>query len=386
MRSFPRTLALLTMTVLLLSGQQLTAAASTPAEVEKISIRAATSTSLTIKWSPVDGADDYLIERATDLQMASRQVLLRTRQERITVPQLQQGALYCFQVRALDGDRLGPRSHKVCQRTVGEEGDDTGPVYRVVNYNICSSVCPDWDSRRDDAAALVAATRPDVVMLEEAAPDSGMASAIGGMVQVVAKSGKALLYRRDRFELATPGGKARTGYFVIGAGAGGGRRYAVWAELVDRASGQHVLFAGTHLAPGNSVADDAVRRAEANKLVAGLSELNPQRLPLVIAGDFNSHQGRTPDSPGAVLSEAGLANSYFRAHSWRRSRVNSGNGFKLDPRTGLIWGYHLDQVWAPPGRTQVLKWRNAADFTDGQYAAPLPSDHNPVMVKLRIND
>jgi endonuclease/exonuclease/phosphatase family metal-dependent hydrolase len=386
MRSLPRVLALAATTVLLIGGQQLTAHASAPAEVSSVSIKSATQTSLTIKWARVAGATDYVIERGTDLDMSTRRVVLKTRGRQITVPGLAQGALYCFQVRAVDGEQQGPRSRKVCQRTIAEEGDASGPTYRVVNYNICSSVCPDWTSRRADAAALVAATDPDVVMLEEATPESGMAGAIGGMVQVQAKSGKALLYRRDRFDLATPGGTRRTGYLDLGvASKASAHHYAVWAELIDRASGQHVVFAGVHLAPGNSSDADARRRDETSRLVAGLAHVNTRGLPLVIAGDLNSHQGRHPDSPSDVLSAAGLANSYFRAHSWHHAKLNSGNGFKLDPRKGSAWGYHLDQVWAEPGRTQVLEWRNAAKLDGGRYAAPLPSNHSPVMVELRVN-
>jgi endonuclease/exonuclease/phosphatase family metal-dependent hydrolase len=388
MRSLHKTLALAVTTLLLLSGQQLTAEASTPAGVETVSVKAATRTSLTIKWSRVRGADDYIVERGTDLDMSSRRVVLKTRGRTITISQLQQGALYCFQVRAVDGDRMGRRSRKVCQRTIAQEGTATGPVYRVVNYNICSSACANWNARRAAAAALVAATEPDVVMLQEAFPESGMARAIGrGMVQVQAKSGKALLYDSDRFALATPAGRRRTGWLDLGAvsPSSRGRRYAVWAELIDRASGQHVVFAGVHLTPGSSDADDAKRREEADRLVAGLRRVNPRGLPLVVAGDFNSHQGRKPDSPGAVMSSAGLANSYFRAHTWKRGKLNSANGMELVPRKGSAWGYHLDQVWAEPGRTQVLEWRNAAELVDGHYAAPLPSNHNPIMVELRVN-
>jgi len=388
MRSLHRTVAIAATTVLLLGGQQLSAHASTPAEVDSVSIKSATRTSLTLTWSRVSGADDYVIERGTDLDMSTRRAVLKTQGRRITVSSLQPGGLYCFQVRAVNGDRQGPRSSKVCQRTIAREGRDAGPVYRVVNYNICSSACANWNARRDDAAALVAATQPDVVMLEEAFPESGMARAIGrGMVQVQAKSGKALLYDTDRFYLATPGGHRRTRYIDLGVlqSAKHGHRYAVWAELVDRASRQHVVFAGVHLAPGESDANDARRREEATRLVAGLRHVNPDGLPLVVAGDFNSHQGHSPDSPGAVMSGAGLANSYFRAHSWKRSHLNSANGFKLDPRRGSAWGYHLDQVWAQPGRTRVLQWRNAAELVNGRYASPLPSNHNPIMVELQVN-
>jgi endonuclease/exonuclease/phosphatase (EEP) superfamily protein YafD len=256
----------------------------------------------------------------------------------------------------------------------------------VVTYNICSSVCPRWHARRHRAAALVAAAHPDVVALEEATRHSGMARAVGGMAQAVAKSGKALLYRRNRFRLATHGGKRRVGHLNLGpAGPGRGHRYAVWAELVDRASRQHIVFAATHLTPGHSSKDDARRRREARNLVRGLARINPRRLPVVIGGDFNSHQGSRRNSPGVVMRRAGLSNSYFRAHAWYRGKLNSANGYRLHPRVGATWGYHVDQVLAQPRRTQVLRWRNAAKLVRGRYAAPLPSNHDPVLVALRIN-
>src|SRR3712207_405387 len=240
------TVALAATTVLLVSGQQVSTAVTTIAKVENVAITSATQSSMTIRWPGVTGAESYVVERATDFDMASRTTVLETQARRLTIPQLRQGGLYCFQVRAVQGGRMGPRSSKVCQHTVGNEGDESGQVYRAVTYNLCSVKCPGWASRRDDAAALVAATRPDVVMLTEAAPDSGMAQAIGqGMVQVQAKSGKALLYRRDRFTLASAGRENRTGYIDLGLSeTGAGHRYGVWAELIERTSGQHVLFVG----------------------------------------------------------------------------------------------------------------------------------------------
>jgi endonuclease/exonuclease/phosphatase family metal-dependent hydrolase len=381
--------AVLAVAALLLAGAQpldADASARRDLRVEHVAITAATHRSLTVAWRRVPRADSYVVERGTDLRVSGRRVVRYTTHRKVTVDGLRSGALYCLQLRVVDRGRRHARSHKVCQRTVGREGGSSGHVYRVVTYNICSAVCPRWGARRPGAAALVAATHPDVVGLQEASPDSGMAGAVGGMVQAVAKSGKALLYRRHRFRLATPDGKRRTGFLELGPAAHGpGHRYAVWAELVDRASHQHVLFATPHLSPGHSAKADARRRREARTLVQGLARINPRRLPLVVAGDFNSHQGRHPDSPSAVMAGAGLANSYFRAHAWERSRLNSANGFRLDPRVGVAWGYHVDQVWAQPRRTKVLLWRNAAKLVRGRYAKPLPSNHDPVLVVLRVN-
>jgi endonuclease/exonuclease/phosphatase family metal-dependent hydrolase len=275
---------------------------------------------------------------------------------------------------------LGGRSHRACQRTVATEGKSTGPIYRVVTYNLCSRVCPHWNRRRDDAARLVAARHPDVVMLTEAIEDSGMAGAIGGMRQLVHQSGKALLYRKSAFTVAHRRGKARTGFLDLGS-----HRFAVWGELIDRESKQHVVFVGVHLSWGKDTEEvDAQRRQDANNLVAGLRRVNPGGLPVVVAGDFNSYEQRRYDSPGEVMRGAGFANSFWRAHKWKRGNYNSANGGSAVPEVGYTWGRHIDQVWAQPGRTQVLKWRNCARLKHGRYV-PLPSNHNPVLVRLRVS-
>jgi endonuclease/exonuclease/phosphatase family metal-dependent hydrolase len=301
--------------------------------------------------------------------------------DRTTISGLQPGDLYCFQVRAVNSSGAGRRSPRACQRTVATEGSDVGPVYKVLTYNLCSRVCPGWAGRRDDAAALVARRHPDVVMLTEAVEDSGMAGAVGeSMRQLIHHSGKALLYRTDRFRVANRDGEERTGFLDLGSD-----RFAVWAELVDKESEQHVLFVGVHLSMGKDTqAADAQRGQDATHLVAGIHRINPAGLPVVVAGDFNSYEQRRYDSPGAVMRSAGFANSFWRAHSWVRGNYNSANHGSAVPEISNNWGRHIDQVWAPPGQTQVLRWRNAARIKHGRYV-PLPSNHNPVVVRLRVN-
>ncbi|CAA9363314.1 MAG: hypothetical protein AVDCRST_MAG36-2826 [uncultured Nocardioidaceae bacterium] len=384
MRSSSRLVALVALVAagapLVLGGQQALADPGEPDATGMVTVDRATTTSLTLSWPEASGADTYLVERGSDVGMVNRVVVERTHVNRTTITGLRPGSLYCFQVRAADGNETGPRSNRACQRTVATEGDDTGPVYRVVTYNVCSRACAGWDSRRADAAALVAARRPDVVMLTEATPESGMAAAIGGMTQVVAKSGKALLFRKDAFTVAHRNGSPRTGVLDLGSG-----RYAVWAELVDNETAQHVVFVSVHLSPGKDAPEfDEQRRRDATHLVAGLQRVNPGGLPVVVGGDFNSYEQRRYDAPGAVMRGAGLADSFWRAHKWRYGNYNTGNRGSAVPEIGKTWGRHIDQVWAEPGRTQVLKWRNAAAIEDGRYV-PLPSNHNPVLVRLRVN-
>ena len=379
MRSMRAVVVVVTGLVLALGGAHASAQGSRPGDIGMITVEAASTDSLTLSWPAAAGARSYLVEASHDVAMADRVVVSRSEGNQVTVSGLRPGTLHCFQVRGVNGAGTGSRSHRACQRTVGTEGAGAGPVYRVVTYNICSRVCPGWEQRREDAAALVAARRPHVVLLTEATVDSGMAGAIGGMEQLVHKSGKALLYRRKTFTVAERRGEPRAGWLDLGS-----HRFAAWAELVDRESGQHVVFASVHLSKGKDAAADAQRGDETTNLVEGLHGINPEGLPLVVGGDFNSYEQREYDSAGAVLRGEGLADSFWRARTWTRGNYDSGNSGSSVPRIGQTWGRHIDQVWTQPGRTQVLRWGNAASVQDGRYV-PLPSNHNPVFVRLRVD-
>ena len=154
---------------------------------------------------------------------------------------------------------------------------------------------------------------------------------------------------------------------------------------MDRETYQNVLFVSVHLAHGKDRPEyDAQRRKDATNLVAGIARVNPGVLPVVVGGDFNSYEQRAYDGPGDVLRGAGLADSFWRAHKWRLGNYNSANHGLAVPDVGATWGRHIDQVWAEPGRTQVLKWVNGARLEGGRYV-PLPSNHSPIMVRLRVN-
>lgn len=363
-------------------------ASSVPGQVGRVTMKQSTTTSLTFKWPKAARADEYLIEQATNLGMTDRTRVATTTERRITVDGLRPGQFYCFQVRGLNDSGQGMKSRKACQYTIAEQGADTGATYRVVTYNTCGVACPGWASRLHGAAELVGAQQPDVVALQETPEDSGMAGALGDFTQVQAKSGKALLFRKSRFDVARESGKERSGILDLGLDPRAGKhRYAVWAELIDRQnSGKRVIFASVHLSPGgDDLVNDDFRRRETINLIAGLRRINPDDLPLVVAGDFNSNQGRTYDSPTALMDAAGYGNAFYFAEKWVRPNYNSANKDTSVPSIGTPWGYHVDQVWTDPERSQIVEWRNANRLVNGNYPAPLVSNHSPVSVEVRIN-
>jgi endonuclease/exonuclease/phosphatase family metal-dependent hydrolase len=362
-------------------------AGARPDQVGRISIVGATDTTLRLTWPSTPRAGRYRVERGTDLQMTGRSTVRTTDASVVTVTGLRPGRLYCFQVRAENRNGLGPRSKRSCQYTNSDARRLSAPTYRVVTYNICSTACSGWSWRRSQAAALLKATSPDVVALQEATRDNGLAHAMGGFTQVVAKSGKALLYRSARFSVVRgSNGQQRVGSIDLGYDPRGGKnRYAVWAELADkRNGGRRVVFVSTHLSSGTDApVYDAQRRRDATRLVAALRKVNAARRAMVVAGDFNSHAGRTHNSPETVMERAGFASAFYNANQYSRPNYNSGNRGRAEPAIGNPWGYHMDQVWADPDRTDFVHWRNAARIVNGKYPQPSASNHNPILVVLR---
>lgn len=126
------------------------------------------------------------------------------------------------------------------------------------------------------------------------------------------------------------------------------------------------------------------RRKELLRLVNDLVPLNPDRVPVILAGDFNSYKGRTYDSVGKLLESIGLYDAFDQARIIGYQHYNSFNGFRTNPAIGITWGDHLDHFWVDPNRMRVWSWYNAAQFVGGKYATPIPSDHNPITMVLRV--
>lgn len=361
-----------------------------PGAVGQITVLKATRTTLTLQWPAAARAHAYFVDRGKNLNMGHRRTVAKTSGTQLTIRGLKPGESYCFQVRAKNKHGLGDRSRKACQFTIGAQARRAPSEYRVLTYNTCGVACGHWSSRLSRAAALVRAQSPDVVMLQETTEDSGMSGAIGQMTKVAAHNGKVLLYRTSRFTVATKRHhqhtKKRKGVLDLGKDKRARKhRFAVWAELVDRQSGRHVIFVSVHLSPGGDAASyDRQRRKDTIHLLQGLKRINPKHRRLVVAGDFNSNQGRRFDSPGKLMRKAGLANSFFRAHTWVRPNYNSATQDRIVPTVGTPWGYHVDQVWTDPHHSVVHEWVNGNRLENGNYPAPQISNHSPVLVRVSI--
>jgi len=346
-------------------------------QVRPLSIVGASTSSLTLRWPAVADATSYEVELATNLEMTDRHLVATPGSNSVTVGPLDSGRLYCFQARAVSKAGYGLRSPRTCKPTILAQGPGTGPTYRLLTYNICTRACPDWSSRRRPAARLMKAAMPDVIALQENQPTSRIGRRLRTQFKMAAsKRAITLFIRKSRFALV------RTGTVDTGPGL---HPWAVWAELADRSFGyRRVIVVSSHSNPGpDTAASDGVRGTNAHRLINGVRAANPQNLPVLYLGDYNSHRHRTYFSTANEFHQVGHYDAYDLAQSLWRPNYSSMNGGSAVPRISNTYGDHVDHVWVDPYRTRVLGWANVARIENGRYS-PLPSDHNPILVTVQV--
>ncbi len=361
-----------------------TASPVPPPKVDPVQIVGNDLTSQRLDWWEVRRATSYRVFLSTRMDLGDSHLIQKVRTTEATVTGLTPGTTYCYQVQAFNHRVAGRKSPRSCKTTVVATGTDTGPVYRVLTYNLCSAKCDGWDRRLPGAVDQIEATDPDVVALQEAKSDAGIDAGLGSAYRLARyKSAKQLFYRTDRFTLA------RSGEIYLGGGSsyGVGGHWAVWADLIDRtASQRHVIFVDAHFAPGgDTVENDAARRENMTRLLDGVSAANPYDYSVVYAGDYNSHKHRVHNSPAELMNAAGYVDSYDLAATLTRPNYNTAHPMSTTPNIGNTWGDHVDHVWVDPYTTRVLSWANASPMNGRAYAAPVPSNHSPMLVVLQVN-
>lgn len=423
-------LGLITLIVICFAGQAPAGAATKPGSVGLVSFTAASKSSLTFSWHKASRATKYQVFVSTSYSGVTKaRVFATTRSTVFTAKGLRAGTNYYVQVRALNGSTAGSRSARVGHRTIRAQGSATGAYYKVMTYNICSRVCTEnygkhnsgyytfgrWDVRMPGAVERITTHQPSVVMLQEAqcgAPSGDDYLAAHptwapvmkppeGYAAVPCRSAKQLYYNQARFEPVLPSQECRViddpspiaavppeqctwGSVFLGR-HGGGDRYALWTELIDKKDGRHVIFVSVHLVTGTSSTAIKDRNTESYKLIGAIRQINAENYPVIYGGDFNSHKGRASDSVAAAFNNRGYHDAFDLAMKLTYQHYNSYNDFQTTPRIGVTWGDHIDHVWVDPTRTRVTSWANGARLSGGKYPHPIPSDHNPVVVTVQVN-
>jgi len=140
--------------------------------------------------------------------------------------------------------------------------------------------------------------------------------------------------------------------------------YALFEEI---GTGQRLFVFNTHL---DHIGETA--RANSVKLIQQkINELNTDKLPIILMGDFNAE----PNSGPYKIATQSLADSRKVSKDKPIGPAGTFNGFKFDePVTKLI-----DYIFVS-NDFEVLKYAVLTDSKDGRY----PSDHLPVAAIIKL--
>jgi endonuclease/exonuclease/phosphatase family metal-dependent hydrolase len=364
-------------------------------------------TSLSLDWPDARRADKYEIFVSKSPSMRGAKVY-KQKSSKTTIKNLSRGKIYYVQVRGVNGKKRGSKSSVVARPTILRPGVAGNAMrLRVLTYNLCSEVCDSngyapypWSpTRQSSVLERFATSGADVLATQEA----GKLNVVpDGYAQAVHYSAKRLFYNTARFDVA-PGAAPTTtfdpktgcrvtseiglptGVVFLGRHAAG-CRYAVWAELVERATGRSFMMVDVHLVSGKTKATADYRRAETYQMLSTIKQTNTKNLPVVYAGDFNSHRETKPsDSVPYPMKTTKYYDAYDMARKLTNQHMSSYNSFRTTPVISAKWGNHLDKVWVDPWKMRVDSWSNFALLTPrGKLAEPIGSDHSPVLVDLRI--
>jgi hypothetical protein len=187
------------------------------------------------------------------------------------------------------------------------------------------------------------------------------------------RTGRYILYRKDTFSAVGHGWHIDLGQ----------QSWMAYQVLKVKATGAEFLFTSSHLLHGPGATANQKRYAETRRLIQiGTNFSAKHRLPVVYAGDFNSHVSPTGafDGPGVAMRKAHIVNAKDVSPRRKQAKFNSGN---LYHRIPPAHGRNEDYVWATAGEGVVF-WREVLRLSHGKFAGTIPSDHNPVVADLLL--
>jgi endonuclease/exonuclease/phosphatase family metal-dependent hydrolase len=264
---------------------------------------------------------------------------------------------------------------------LGAEGPEQ---LKVMTFNLryASDRPPNaWSDRRPVMAECLRTTAPDLIgtqegvyqQLKELASDLPAYEWLGlGREGGSRGEFMAIFYRRDRFEPLeydhfwlsdTPN--------VIGSSSWGNqvRRMTTWVRFRDRAINREFYFVNTHL--DHQV---QVSREKSAALIRERIDGLKTTLPVLLVGDFNATAG-TNRAYDILVREGGFADLWPTAAERRGPVVKTFHNYR-GPEEGdnrIDWILSRGPVRAESA--EIITFAR-----NGQY----PSDHFPVMVRLRL--
>jgi endonuclease/exonuclease/phosphatase family metal-dependent hydrolase len=379
-----------------------TASAKAMPELAPVALKSSvqSTTSSYISWSSRGPGVLYRIRYGTSSKLPIGKSRLASSSTPTTVLKgLVSGTKYYYKVRVLStsGAYLSNYS-KTSSFTVSKTY--SSPAIKVATYNVCSVACETgvhvWSERKAAVIANLAAQSPDIVALQEM-DRSLLADLLDGLRAASSRpymttdppsrggSGTTkLAYDTSRFSMEA----SEHGSVALTAGESGTKKWAVWAILTDKLSGKKLFVVSNHLVAG--VAWQELRKVQTAEILDLVTAKNPDKLPVVIAGDFNSGRDYKPSNyVYDVLSAAGYREPLGNTNnSWTPARTasaehranldyNTFNNFDAyAPRSKYDNGSAIDYIWHSP-KVRVAAAAVVVDVDSaGRFVGVIPSDHN----------
>lgn len=357
---------------------------------------------LTLAWGG-GAANGAQVQQATDARFTTgvRTYTVRGFGRQFTPYGLRAGTPYWFRVRSVNSGTPSGFSTAVSATATARVQD-----VRAMSYNILTltgdgtkaagGIISPWSQRRLAAARYINLVRPDVIAVQEGASWVGavrgprqvddLVTALGGTYGLAVtevppsqpgyfRTSRYVLYKRSAYAPVGAGGS-----WNLGALAEGGSRYAAYQVLRNRGSGAAFLLVSVHLYPTAGAEGDRVRQKETESLLSQSRAYAAARggLPIVYAGDFNSHERHAVDGPAIAMNRARVADGLLVAQTLGRAEFNSSNQYY---RTPPAFGHSVDHIYASPG-VALRAWGQVLPLTAGSFVGVIPSDHNPVLADV----
>lgn len=274
-----------------------------------------------------------------------------------------------------------------------------------------------WETRRAKVISQLKAEKVDVVGLQEASQGllSGtkisqfedLANRLGGGYRLVnakrypcakdtsykncdrvnngASSGVRIIYDADRLTVLDQGSKQ-----LDDEALNSGPRFVAWAIFRDKKDKREFFFATAHTEPGQSAAARALRKKQAGMIMATIRANNPDRLPVVLTGDFSASKLTAVNPAYDVILDSDLVidplgNSHkmkTTAKATAKKLINikydSLNKFNAKPtsRKNYAIGANVDYIFTSKS-IKVSEYKVVLNLkSNGKYSGTIPSDHH----------
>ena len=258
--------------------------------------------------------------------------------------------------------------------------------YKIISFNVRYSSAPEidgdnrWELRRDASVKMVAKHKPLVMGLQEACPDQidfldlnltgykhiGVGrddgKRAGEMMAIYYDTTRLTLLDSGTFWLSETPDKVSIGWDAAC------NRTCTWGHFKVNDTGFEFLYFNTHLDHVGSQA----RRNSIKLIVAKMTELNPNNVPVFLSGDFNSTTDDTIFEPlKASLKDA-------REVSAISDKNITYNGFgTVTDNTNTRKEWVIDHIFFSGVNPMAFRVLN------GNYGVPFISDHYPILFTFR---